>query len=375
MSGRAATILTLGPFNVTFYNNNESDGSNSSQQNWTTQEMDDVAAAVRFWEGRITNVTGRQIKLHMFWYNYTGNTLGATFCPTNGASGTSWTYSEHAWRDGVNYSAPWAGWDGYIKMDTDAAGYTWNFGAGQPLSTQIDFRSVISHELGHMLGFYDSYDSTSKKWGETWGTSSSPYNFAGYNGTSRWDKLLRDSAGNMPANNSTGSPHKFNVTDDPVYFVGTNAVAYNGGNVAIYAPNPFASGSSLSHLNYATFPNALMSPYISLGAIHRVPTALEWEMMKDLGWNLAMLADANKDGLVDSQDFTYLKANFGALGGWADGDFNCDGIVDSQDFTILKWRFGTVGGVVPEPACLILVALGGPLIVRRRARLKPRRAR
>ena len=373
LPGRATTSLTAGPFNIIFYNNLEDDGSNTSQQAWTAQQMDDVAACVRYWEGRIVNAAGRQINLHMFWYNWTDSTLGATYCPTYGAAGTSWTYSEHAWRDGVDYDAPWDGWDGYIKMDTDAAGSSWNFGSGSPSAGRIDFRSVIAHEIGHMLGFYDSYNSSTKRWGGTWGTSSDPLAFAGYNGLSWWDQLLRDSLGNMPANNSSGTPDKFNVKDNPVFFVGANASAYNQGSVDIYAPNPYSGGSSLSHLDYSAFPDALMSPYISVGDMQRQPTALEWEMMKDLGWSLAMAADANKDGIVDGQDFTILKARFGTPGGWADGDFNCDGFVDGQDFSVLKTHFGqTAGGApVPEPGGLALVALGGLATMRRRM---PRKA-
>lgn len=51
----------------------------------------------------------------------------------------------------------------------------------------------------------------------------------------------------------------------------------------------------------------------------------------------ALLAgDANLDDVVDSQDFTILKANFGTGTEWSQGDFNDDNVVDSQDFTILK---------------------------------------
>ena len=79
-------------------------------------------------------------------------------------------------------------------------------------------------------------------------------------------------------------------------------------------------------------------------------------------WIIFVLGDANQDGLVDGQDFTILKANFGANGGWAQGNFNEDTIVDGQDFTILKAYFGQgtpLGGgpAVPEPTSLLLLAL------------------
>jgi len=355
----AVTVRTAGPFSVSFYHSGEGDGSNSSTQNWTTQQMDDVVASIQVWYDRLADTAGRQANLHMFWYNYTGSTLGATFCPTNGSGGTSWTYVEHVWRDGVNYSAPWSAWDGYIKMDTDAAGYSWNFGTGNPSSSQIDFRSVITHELGHAVGFYDSYNNSLRKWGATWGTSSSPTAFAGYNGISRWDANLRDDEGDMPNSGGTGTPGKFDVKDNPVHFVGANASAYNGGSVAIYAPNPYAPGSSLSHLDYSTFPDALMSPFFSLGDVQRWPTELEWQVMKDIGWTVLPLGDANRDGEVGLSDFTILKANFGSPGGWTDGDFNNDYVVNLQDFTLLKDHFGQGAALalttLPEPATLVLL--------------------
>ncbi|MDD5010510.1 MAG: PEP-CTERM sorting domain-containing protein [Phycisphaerae bacterium] len=285
----AAVVRTAGPFNITFYDNGDSDGINSSGQNWTSQQMDDVAACVSVWDSKIANTQGRQINLHMFWYEFGDNgILGGSYSPTNGSSGTSWTYAEHIWRDGVNYDAQWDGFDSFIQYDITAAGFGWNFGTGSPSDYQVDFRSIITHEIGHTLGFYDSYDSTPQfdDWGNTWGTASSPYAWAGYNGLSRWDQNLIDSAGNRPLNGGTGTPSDFNQVDNPIYFIGDNAVALYGDIVPIYAPNPFKNGSSIAHLDESTFPLALMSPSVSLGQIVRDPTPLEWAMMTDMGWNI-----------------------------------------------------------------------------------------
>jgi len=87
--------------------------------------------------------------------------------------------------------------------------------------------------------------------------------------------------------------------------------------------------------------------------------------------------DANLDGLVDGQDFTFLKANFGlgtpgSPATWAMGNFNGDYIVDGQDFTIMKAHFGEseAGQPVPEPATMLL-ALGAWAMLPRMRR-KPR---
>jgi len=262
--------------------------------------MDDVASGVQAWDSRIANTQGRQINLHLFWYEFgtTGNDqyiLGGSYSPTYGAAGTSWTYAEHVWRDGVDYDAPFDGFDSYIQYDVTAGSTAWNFGTGSPGTNQIDFRSVITHELGHTVGFYDSYyynpsyPTYSDKWGNTWGTASSPYAWAGYGGLSMWDKNLEDaSRGNRPINGGTGTPGNFKQTANPVYWDGASAVSYYGGLVPIYAPTSFAGGSSLSHLDENTPRTAgdLMSPMIATKEVVRAPTELDWAMMKDMGWDI-----------------------------------------------------------------------------------------
>jgi len=69
------------------------------------------------------------------------------------------------------------------------------------------------------------------------------------------------------------------------------------------------------------------------------------------------VGDANKDGVVDLQDFSILKANFGGSGGWSNGDFNGDGAVDLQDFGLLKANLGAAGQSVPDtPGAMAMIA-------------------
>lgn len=285
----AMTIADYGPFTCNFYDNGDSNGTYTGAANWTPEQRADVAASIAAWDSMILNTAGRQISVDLFWADYSGSILGGSQSPSNGDGTNAWNYGEHVWRDGVNYSAPWGGWDTLIRLDTDAAGYAWNFGSDAPGGSQIDFRSVVTHEIGHSLGFSDSHDPSPiyDDWGNTYGTEGSPYAWAGYNGLTAWDQNLVDSAGNRPENGSKGDPGNFNQVDDPIYWDGSEAVAYYGDNVPIYAPNPYEDGSSLSHLDQDTFPNALMSPYISLGAMGRSPTDLEWAMMRDMGWSVA----------------------------------------------------------------------------------------
>jgi hypothetical protein len=55
----------------------------------------------------------------------------------------------------------------------------------------------------------------------------------------------------------------------------------------LYTPNPFVSGSSVSHWDTIAFPNQLMEPAINGDLTHEVapPQDLTFPLLKDIGWN------------------------------------------------------------------------------------------
>jgi hypothetical protein len=95
------------------------------------------------------------------------------------------------------------------------------------------------------------------------------------------------------------------------------------GHVQMYAPNPFASGSSVSHYDVTLSPNALMEPAINNDLHDTVDLTLN--LFKDIGWFQGVIA-------------TTLS------------DFNAEG---REDGVLLSWRFADpadVTGVVVERA-------------------------
>lgn len=290
----AEYTVDAGPFRVVFYNNGDADpDSYTGAQDWTQQQMDDVTAAIQSWSKNITNTPGRKIVMHAFWANLDPLQLGGSQSfrvagSLDGGPDTIWNTGELTWKKSVNLEdygivTPF---DTVIRYDINAGGvgYTWNFDNTAPAANQVDFRSVIAHEIGHSLGFDSSYYHNADTFGvfELSGTT-----VASYGGLTDWDRNLVDGQGNTPVNGGTGTPGDFNEAGNMVYWSGMNAMnANNGELVKIYSPTTWAEGSSLVHVDEETFPNLLMSPMIAPGEEVRDPSTLELSMMADMGWSV-----------------------------------------------------------------------------------------
>jgi hypothetical protein len=282
----AATITqTYGVFDVTFYNTGDSDGKYTADADWTSEQMADLEASLNAWQSQIGNTAGRQIQLHMFWNNLNisgGKSLGGSINQRMQAGGQIWNSTEYIWKTGQQVITNKYGYDTAIQLDITAAGTSWNFGSDAPGTGEVDFRSVLTHELGHSLGWDTTYDISADDWG--WMYTNRPNGF--YAGLTSWDKNLVDGSGNKPANGGTGTPGNFNQTDNPVYFDGANATALYGGLVPIYAPQTYTYASSLIHLDDAAFSDFAMSYSIGLGQTARTISDLELAMMQDMGWTV-----------------------------------------------------------------------------------------
>lgn len=166
--------------------------------------------------------------------------------------------------------------DGAILGATD-----WYYGLDGNPGSNVDFVSVVLHELGHGLGFQTVADvATGAK-------------LMGFD-----DTFLRnlECHGIAPPAYGAGTNAQrisCGVSDPNLHWIGANTLTaatalpltggFPGGHVRMHGPNPLQPGSSVSHFSTAAFPNQLMEPSYT-GANHTLGLALP--VMQDIGWNL-----------------------------------------------------------------------------------------
>jgi hypothetical protein len=155
-------------------------------------------------------------------------------------------------------------------------GKNWNSGLGAPASNQFDLFSVALHEFTHALGFASLVSPN--------GTSEISMGDPGV--YSVFDShLIRGMTGMSlfgPGGDFVGTMG--DLISDDVFFDGPNARAANGGNpVKVFSPNPFQSGSSLSHI---VLNDAVMQFSIPPGTARREYTPQELGILADLGYNI-----------------------------------------------------------------------------------------
>ncbi|UOQ51132.1 zinc-dependent metalloprotease [Hymenobacter cellulosivorans] len=240
--------------------------------------------AVGIWAAQINSPV--PIRVYAFWESLGPGPLGGSY-PT-----TKFMAVNGGHRRNVLYPAPLAeklaGRELNPTTDPDIllafnSNQTWYLGTdANPGASQMDFVSVVLHELGHGLGFDAQFRA-----------------FPEFPATAQGIPLtlftthLENQAGQQLANPTLfanpSAALTAQLTSGQVYFGSPLAAAANGGQLPrIYAPRSFSDGSSLSHFDEDTYPagnvNSLMTPFRGAGeAIHN-PGPLMLNMLREMGW-------------------------------------------------------------------------------------------
>ena len=140
---------------------------------------------------------------------------------------------------------------------------------------QYDLESILLHEVGHGLGFIsnDSYDS-----------------FFGYGSIDQptpYDAYAQLSDGRRLMDLPSPSVELGKALTSTLVWSGRNGVAANNGvKPKLYTPTPYQQGSSISHLDEATFSSSgadsVMTPNLSAGEVFHEPGPLALAMMADM---------------------------------------------------------------------------------------------
>lgn len=180
---------------------------------------------------------------------------------------------------------------------------------GKPPGKDIDFLTVVLHEIGHGLGFLDLLDETGAKFNDK---------------DDAYMVWLEDPNISPKALSAmTDAKREMAMTDSGnLLWFGPAVKAASGfltsarrpdGRVQMYAPDPYEPGSSVSHFDVAVSPNELMEPFATT-AIRDLRLTIA--LLDDVGWNplhVPACADANDDTRITTSDaLTALKTSVGS---------------------------------------------------------------
>lgn len=235
-----------------------------------------------------------------------GSSFTALFCNASSATlGQAGPNTVHRDFAGAPVTGTWypaalasslAGTD--LAPGTDDIGATFNSSIGttcsfpstfyygfneSPPGGAIDFTTIVLHEIGHGLGFLTFVDLASGA------------KLLGFDDT--FMRSLEDHSTTKLYPTMTNAERiAASIDTGDLHWVGALVVGASGGltggvgpsgHVRMYAPNPQAPGSSVSHYDTAVTPNELMEPLYT-GPNHNV--TLTFDLLRDIGWTTSAVA-------------------------------------------------------------------------------------
>lgn len=152
-----------------------------------------------------------------------------------------------------------------------------------PAQGQFDLTSVVLHELCHGLGFISSMEIELGNGQYGFGTST-PFAFDRFIENGQGQSLIDTSFFKNPS-----TQLRDQLTSNNLFFNSPLATSANNNVLPkLYAPAPYSSGSSISHLDDGTYGsgnvNSLMTSTASIREVNFNPGPIVINMFKDMGW-------------------------------------------------------------------------------------------
>ncbi|MDX1665743.1 MAG: T9SS type A sorting domain-containing protein [Saprospiraceae bacterium] len=188
--------------------------------------------------------------------------------------------------------------DIFITVNSEAEWY-FDFENPDSIGRQFDFVTVLLHEVFHGLGFTAVVRVTFDGLG-----------LIGLFGDGRhsiYSEFLVDGEGTQIASlQDTSMALGSELTSNDLFF---SLISNQEEEIKVFAPSDFNRGSSISHLDEATFngtEDALMTPNIRPGEVINHP-GLALDMMYDMGWDMTYLLHASLPGKEDVTEDQLLE--------------------------------------------------------------------
>lgn len=164
-----------------------------------------------------------------------------------------------------------------IAMELSSS-MTWDRSIDGSTPTAQSMLSVAVHELGHGVGHTSWVRSTTSGWAVN-------YLRDGLTLATPYDRLVATSTGTPIT--SLGDAAVTAAVTAPLRWNGSRGRTANGGiHPALYSPATFEVGSSVGHLDEATFRSEVMTPFLGPREVHTTVPPITRAMLVDIGWTL-----------------------------------------------------------------------------------------